>query len=199
MSTARLTSRNRSAQNALQHGLTRVSSRHPLYREDIYAIARLMCGEDGRPDLFETAVRVAECDVLIREIRSYQTQLIARLRDPQCYPIPLAGFERKLRLAAHRAILEMGERLEKAVPSRNAPPEKKAEFDKLADEYFAVCEDRKPETALMLSVPELLRLTRYERRAWSRRKRGFLQFMAVQRGYRTGGSLSPIEMVEAPL
>src|SRR3569833_3406408 len=95
-----------SAHNALRHGLTCISLRHPRYREDIYDVARIMCEKSSNVELFEKAVQVAECDILIQEIRSYRYRLIARLLDPYCYALPQANKELKLRLILHDNLLE---------------------------------------------------------------------------------------------
>jgi hypothetical protein len=174
----------RSAHNAIRHGLTCISLQHPSYRDDIYDVARMMCEEHSSIGLFEKAVQIAECDILIREIRSYRDRIIARLLDPYCYALTQANEERKSRLALHEILLAEANEIMEAVPKENATAEAKATFDEQVNEYFTLAHDRSPENAFEQALPDLVRLNRYERRAWSSRKRHFLHYMAIKAGYR---------------
>jgi hypothetical protein len=193
-----LKGRARSAENALRHGLNRVSRRHPLYQEDIYTIAKMMCADDGNPELFEAAVRVAECDVLIREARLYRHRMVLRLLDAYSLPLGAANEERKNRVEMFDKKIEAGAKLVKIAPGKSSAPEERTEFNALAKEYFFWPKDRRPEEALTLAVPELIRISRYERRAWSRRKRALLAFMAILGGYNIVNPISNPRIIAVP-
>ena len=50
-------------------------------------------------------------------------------------------------------------------------------FNTLLKAQFPYGEDREGSTALTVGLPDIVRLSRYERRAWVRRKRAFHEFM----------------------
>ena len=181
----------RSAQNALRHGLTTVSRRHPAYHVDIVELAKLMCGGEDDPALFEKAARVAECDILIREIRQYRNRLLERLADPQAYPTGQASKERKLRFSQMNESMAKGERLMEVHPPPDSSPEDRVKFDELMKEYWAIRKDRDPDDVWFMALPDLVRISRYERRAWSRRKRMFMQYIAYLAGCRVPQPIAP--------
>jgi len=181
----------RSAQNALRHGLTTVSRRHPAYHGDIVELARLMCGGEDDPALFEKAARVAECDILIREIRQFRNRLLERLEDPQAYPTGQASKERKLRFSQMNESMAKGEQLMEVHPPPDSSPEDRVKFDELMKEYWAVRKDRDPDDVWFMALPDLVRISRYERRAWSRRKRMFMQYIAYLAGCRVPRPFAP--------
>ena len=63
-------------------------------------IARLICGEDPNPLLFEQAVVIAECEYLLRCVAQERIAVIERLRDPGI--TPLAQGNNSLALAEER-------------------------------------------------------------------------------------------------
>jgi hypothetical protein len=174
----------RCAQNALRHGLTTVSRRHPSYHADIVELAKLMCGTDDDPALFEKAAAVAECDILIREIRRYRNRLLERLADPDTSPAAWAPKEREYRLSRMKSSLAKGERLLELHPRPDTSSEDRAKFDELMKEYWTVEKDRGPDDVWFMALPDLDQISRYERRTWSRRKRMLMQYMAYLAGCR---------------
>jgi hypothetical protein len=169
----------RSSQNALRHGLTTVSRRHPAYNAAIVELAKLMCGDDDDPELFEKAAAVAESDILVREIRQYRNRLLKRLADPQAYGTTQARNERKRRLLQMDKSMQMGRQLLDIHPPRSSPGNQ-SKFDDLMKEYWTVEKDRDPDDIWYMALTDLDRINRYERRAWSRRKRVFLQYMVYR-------------------
>ena len=181
----------KSAQNALRHGLTTVSRRHPAYHADIVELAKLMCGSNEDPVLFEKAAAVAECDILIREIRGYGNRGVERLADPQAHPTASAPKERKDRLLRMDNSFAKGERLLELHPRQESSAEDRAKFDELMKEYWSVEKDREPDDVWFMALRDLNLSSRYERRAWSRRKRMFVQYMAYLAGRRVPKPIVP--------
>jgi hypothetical protein len=181
----------KSAQNALRHGLTTVSRPHPAYHDDIVQLALLMCGDGTDPALFERAAEVAECDILIREIRQYRDRVLERFVDPESWPTAWASKERKGRLWRMTRAQTKAEGVLAAHPQAGTSPEERAKFDELMKEYWTVGKDRAPDDVVFMALKDIDRLSRYERRAWSRRNRAFLQYLAFLVGYRIQKPVSP--------
>jgi hypothetical protein len=58
------------SRNALRHGLTTVNYSNPIFAGEIEEMARALCeGEDNNSHLFQRALVVAECDVVLRYVR----------------------------------------------------------------------------------------------------------------------------------
>jgi hypothetical protein len=168
----------------MRHGLTTVSRRNPNYHDDILAVAKLMCADDGANDaLYDKAVAVAECDIHIREIRAVKLVLISRLLDPDSLPLRFANSERKERLKKWKEREELGWKIAGMNVTDESPPEVLIKFDQELSRYYAVGKNRSIEHAIIMALPDMLRILRYERRVWSRRHQAFLEFMGVLGGY----------------
>jgi hypothetical protein len=172
--------RGKSNYNALRHGLTTVSPGRPEFQEDVVELAKFMCGGDDDPHLFEKAAAVAEHDILIREVRRCRNRLLERLTDPQARPTGQARIERRDRIFLTDNALAKGQQVLEAHPDSDCPPEDRHNFNELLQEYWTVAGDRDPDDVYLLALPDLERLDRYERRAWSRRKGSFMEY-AVHR------------------
>lgn len=178
----------RASCNALRHGLTRVNRQNPVLFGEIEQIAKAICEGDSNPLLFEQAILIAENDLLLRLVKAEVVARVERLRDPTATPltrrdnsIALAkarmaeyelGFAEKDRLAA---ILK-----EKGVEQANALLAQPTELTGLGWSPSAP-PDRDEHDALQEAIPDLNRLKRYERRAWSRRKRAVREFIAIRK------------------
>ena len=136
-----------------------------------------MCGNDDDPELFEKAAAVAECDILVREIRQYRNRLLKRLADPQAYATTQARYERKHRLLRMDESMKKGRQLLDLHPPGSSH-EDQSKFDDLMKEYWTVEKDRDPDDVWYIALTDLDHINRYERRAWSRRKRVFMQYIA---------------------
>jgi hypothetical protein len=167
-----------SVQNALRHGLaSKLALRNQ--RLEIEILARLMCGTHNSVLLAEKAVTVAECDVAISEIRRYKNRLLMRLQDPEASATMHATKEREHRFEQHDRRSAIGKSLVAAFVGPDASKEAAAEFDRLVEDYWSVEPNRLPDDVWAEALPELLRISRYERRAWSRRKRAFMDYLLV--------------------
>jgi hypothetical protein len=77
----------RASRNALRHGLAAVTHRDPAFFTVAVRIAKVLCGDDSNPALFEAALKFAECEVLLRCTRAQGVALIERLRDGTAGPL----------------------------------------------------------------------------------------------------------------
>src|SRR5450759_414202 len=76
----------RSCRNALRHGLTLVNRHNPVFAPEVEEIAKKMCGDDQDPLLYEQALVIAECDLLLSRVRAHTVVLTERLSDPNSFP-----------------------------------------------------------------------------------------------------------------
>jgi hypothetical protein len=174
--------------NALRHGLAARKHLDPMRSRDIDLMARAICGNDIDPRLFEQAQVIAENELMLRCVRAERIGVIERLRDVTARSLTL----RDDSMARAKArVLEMDRAAAELEPMQ-------ARFDamtveertKLFDEYDRELDelDSKPAPlaerdevdAMRAAMPDLERLARYERRAWSRRKRAMRNFMAIK-------------------
>jgi hypothetical protein len=151
-------------------------------------MARAMCGDDIDPLLFEQAQVVAESELVQRCVRAERIAVIERLRDVTAFP--LAARDDSMARAKAR-VLEMDlaeaelERMQARFDAMTAE-----ERTKLQEEYYedleeldskpAVIAERDEVDAVREAMPDLERLARYERRAWSRRKRAMRNFIDIK-------------------
>jgi hypothetical protein len=182
-------SRRRSSRNALQHGFAAVKHIDFALPGEIDRLARAMCGEDTNPFLFERAVALAESELMLRKIRAERLSIIERLRDVTAMPLAknngiALGKARLAELDREDAELQQLRAKFEAVP----PDELDALFDR-HDEWLESgpknipIAQRDEFEAMQLATPDLNRLARYERRAWSRQKRAFSRFIEVMFAY----------------
>jgi hypothetical protein len=176
------------SRNALRHGFAALSHRNTV-SDEIYEFARMLCGGDNNRDLFELALAIAENDILLRSIRTECVAVVERLRDPtasalckrdtslatakaRADQIDLAGAEldkiyaRFGVLSWEELSVEQIDQLESEAPRPGWRP--------------PLIEDRDECDALMAALPDLLRLSRYERRACSRRRRAIEKFIKLR-------------------
>ena len=174
----------RPTQNALRHGLTRISVRRPEYAQDVRDIAEMIYDGDQEPELFEAAVRVAECDVLIREIRRYRVWLLKLPKDSLEEPFAGPATKHRPRLPKRRSLPQ---REDAALLVGAVTVKSSARSNALL--HDASMKSGTPRTksagiALHGALAHLVGLERYERRAWSRRKRAVLDYIAIRMGLR---------------
>ena len=73
--------RNRSARNAMQHGLSRSALQNPVLAPEVARLAAAITG--GRDELLELAIQIAEAEVVLLRARQMRGELINRaLKDP---------------------------------------------------------------------------------------------------------------------
>jgi hypothetical protein len=131
--------------NALRHGITTITCRNPAFASEIEEMARALCEGDTSPCLFQHALVVAECDLVLRFLCRERVAVIERCRDNPEHLMEEGADERR-----------EYEPLEPPTQER--------------DEVDAFCE----------AIPDLEKLERYERRAWSRQKRATRDFIGMK-------------------
>jgi hypothetical protein len=115
--------RARSSRNAFRHGLTTITLSNPAYSPKIREIAKSMCGDDQNPRLYQKALVVAECDVLIAQVGNYKQALIARLVDPNALPTRKSLLEWNNRMDLHDRQYAMHDKIMAVHPGPGAGTE----------------------------------------------------------------------------
>jgi hypothetical protein len=159
---------------------------------DIELAAKAMCGDDTNPLLFEQALVIAESEIVLSCVRAECVGVIERLRDVTA--IALAKGDNRIALAKAKS-REVRLAWAELVPLRaKIYAMTKEEQIKLAEEeerrerepasmHIAI-EERDEFEAMREAMPDLKRLVRYERRAWSRRNRAIRNFIDIKsKGY----------------
>jgi hypothetical protein len=195
--------------------LAALTHRQSAPAHEIAQFARAICGDDNDPAIFAQAVVIAENEFTLRAIRAQQVVAVERLRESDA--VPYARKDNTLKLAKIRCkesrladkelkatlpgVLEKYKdqmlpslphggdiiplRLKLLLQDPATPEEERKALD-LAQEQI---EERDEYEALQAAVVDLIRLDRYERRAWSRQKRAINQFMNLKM-MRTYGAVS---------
>lgn len=178
----------RSSRNAARHGLSAVHRDNPKHLEQIEQMAKAICSGDPNPQLHEQAIIIAENELLLRYISAERAVLIEKWRDPLATS---AKSRSALAMAKHISrqtdiayyefsqlkakLLKQGEEIFTFIEARKCEPDEppwRYEAPQVRDEF----------EAMQKAMPELERLKRYERRAWSRRKRAISMFSAIKVG-----------------
>jgi hypothetical protein len=182
----------RSSRNALRHGLAAISRHNPECLPEIERIANALCKGDTDPLLFEQALIFAENDYILRCVRSEGLAAIERMRDPTATPFTkpreaLArakarfrqakrAYEQLLASKAKNAATNSKDRHPAPSPTNNmgtsndlSEPVREPKPLAMRDEF----------DAMRLALPDLKQVERYDRRAWSRRKRAIRDFIEI--------------------
>ena len=194
--------KSRASRNAVRHGLASAKIRIPI--DQVKHLAKALCKGASDPFLYEQALIIAECHILLARIRAARIAAIERKRDLvnsiQRPPGPL-GFwshEGGLSILDHlqrgdlrKGIAELKQAshalaaaTKTALEGGKSPsvPQAASEASRLAeapDEVDASASGFDEVERLSRSLPELLSLERYERRTVSRRNRAIRRFDAL--------------------
>jgi len=175
------------SRNALRHGLTTISYRNPAFAREIEERAKALCDGDANPHLFRHAVIIAECDFVLRLIRRETVAVIERCRDRNA--IALAKGDNSIALAkarrrkTERALAELKsigitlDGLDAIIPEHLT--QEGADERRKYEPLEPPTQDRDEVDAFCEAIPDLKKLERYERRAWSRRKRAIRDFIGM--------------------
>jgi hypothetical protein len=189
--------RARSRRNALRHGLAAFGGgKDPALFETVEQMAKAICGGNANPLLFEQALLIAENELWLRCIQAESIARVERLQDETA--IALAKGDNSLAVAqalfdevkrAHcgfKILRTVSGDKQPTIPAQVSDeipmPAWEPPCPKERDEYEAMCE----------AAPDLDRLRRYQRRAWSRRKRAIRAFIAIK-ATQSKATTSPIE------
>ena len=178
---------------------------HPIPSAELEEFARTLCEGDDDPALLAQARIIANNDMVLRAINAQQIAVVERCREPTA--IALAIGDNSLALA--RARVREGEQAEAELQTLIAklleqykdelpPPEPPDDISIIPlhlEEFLESKEDegyahigpgeeatweRDEAAALEEAAVDLVRLDRYERRAWSQQKRAILAFMNIK-------------------
>jgi hypothetical protein len=182
----------RASRNARRHGLAAFNNKDPAITGRVKQMVDAICQGDYDPLLREQAVAIAESQLWLDCVKAEKRALIERLRDPNA--ITLALNTRLARARARSRLSDVAERQQKIIddlikktkaagrdPEREPlPPHLEAAWPPPAVEYIFADTERDELEAVREGIGDLVRLLRYERRAWSRRKRAVRAFMAIK-------------------
>jgi hypothetical protein len=188
------------SRNALRHGLAAIKRDDPAFFPQIERRAKALCNGDTHPLLFEQALIIAENDFIFECVRRERIHAIERMRDPDATPFTkpreaLARAKARIRqaelayeqlLAAkakNTAATNCKDRHPGSGPTNNPSTSNGSSSEPIREPKPLAMRDEFD--AMRLALPDLRRLERYERRAWSRRKRAIREFMEI--GSRTDG------------
>lgn len=173
----------RASRNAFRHGLASIGTGgDPAVAEQVERLVDAICAGDPDPLLREQAVLIAENQHWLSLVRAQKVVVIERMRKPGA--LPPSPEQRKAQAKLKRWVNDLIAKRKAAGRNRKPgpispelegagppPPAKgKKSKDAQRDEY----------DALRAATDDLERLLRYERRAWSRRKKALRGFMAIK-------------------
>ena len=184
--------RNDVSQKAAANRMNGRKTRDPAMTEQIAQMVDAICAGDDDPLLRQQAVMIAENQLWLSCVKAEKVAAIERLRDPTASTLTnnarSVRAKARLRLCdlAHRELMIVEELIDKPKgggrgpeggdPTAHAPSclaapwVKEIPEDAERDEYEAMRE----------GLCDLVRLLRYEQRAWSRRKKAVRAFMAIK-------------------
>ena len=198
----------RAAANALRHGLAATHRRQHSPAEAVERLALAICGDADDAELFAAARAIAENEFVCSAIRTQKIIAIERLKEATAIALRKGdnSFDLgKVRFMAawlayreiQRLIPQMMREHGLPMPPREVageivPVELKAllsEEDVSEDEQKRLLEiarqeirrrERTEYEALEEAIPDLIRLDRYERQAWSRQRRAVQQLVLIR-------------------
>jgi hypothetical protein len=180
--------KSRASRKTMRHGLAAMTRHSPTLFPDIERMAKAICNGDTNPLLLEQALVIAENELVLRSVRAERVAVIERLRDRTVTPLTrrdssLARAKARFRgvklkykwlvRAKARSAATNNEQERTSPPGQEsgaARPMGKQKLSKSRDEF----------DAMRRAMPDLDRLARYERRAWSRRKRAIRDFIEIK-------------------
>jgi hypothetical protein len=183
----------RASHNARRHGLAVYSSgKDPAMARQIKVMVKAMCAGDDDPLLRQQAVMIAENELWLCQVRGEKVALIERLRNPTAFALAndtrLARGRARLRLFdVAVSQLEKIHELIRATEAAGGDPEREPIPRKLKGAWPPPWLEMLPEgaqrdehEAMREGLCDLVRLLRYESRAWSRRKKAVRAFIAIK-------------------
>jgi len=199
----------RASYNALRHGLAASDPRRLVPPGAAERLAGAICDGDEDPVLFTAALAIAENELVLDAIRRQKIIVIERLRETtsialrkgdNSLTVAKARFlqawlaHREIGLLVPKVMKKYQDQLTPAVEGDDGvvPIRVKAlleEAEPSEEEHQRVLElarteiarrERNEYDALEEAVPDLIRLERYERRAWSRQRRAIREFLNLK-------------------
>jgi hypothetical protein len=176
---------------------------------EVACFAKAICGDDSDPALLAQAQVIAQNEMVLRAIREQQIAVVERLREPTAIALTKRDNSLKLAKArskqTRRAVKEIERRLPSVLekyrdrlepqdfdpgPYELVPlglkvlleePDPREERHALDLAWKQIEQQQRDEhEAMQEAIPDLIRLERYERRAWSRQQRAIREFLNIK-------------------
>ena len=183
----------RASRNARRHGLATFNNKDPAMAGRVKQMVDAMCqGNQDDQLLREQAVAIAESQLWLDCVKAEKLALTERLRDPMAYALtPDTRVARaKAQMRLWNVAVRQQEVIEDLIEKTKAagrdpeleplPPKLEAAWPPPWVEFISEDAERDDYEALREGIGDLLRLLRYERRAWSRRQRAIRAFMVIK-------------------
>jgi hypothetical protein len=158
-------------------------TRHnPTLFPDIERMAKALCNGDSNPLLLEQALVIAENELVLRSVRAERVAVIERLRDRTATPLTRRDSSLARAKARFRGVKLKYKWLVRA-KAKNAERDSPQELESGAAQAMGKQKPTKSRDefdAMRHAMPDLDRLARYERRAWSRWKRAIRDFIKIK-------------------
>jgi hypothetical protein len=177
---------------------------------EIVRFANALRGDDSDPALLAQARVIAQNEMVLRAIREQQIAVVERLREPTVVALTKRDNRLKLAKARSKRARRAEKEIERRLPSvlekyrdrlgpdpyygskfdlvplglkvlleePDSPEEEQRALD-LAREQIEQ-QQRDEHEAMQEAIPDLIRLERYERRAWSRQQRAIREFLNIK-------------------
>jgi hypothetical protein len=174
--------------NALRHGLAALTYKPAAFAE-VERIAKAICNGDTNPLLFEQALVIAENEMVRRCVRVEAIALIERLRDITVNPLSRDNSLTRAKVRFRQGKLRYRQLVRakaKTIATTTGKEKNSLQEQESGAAQSQATRMQKPIKsrdefdALRLAMPDLDRLARYERRAWSRQKRAFREFIEIK-------------------
>lgn len=182
----------RASRNARRHGLAAFRSHDdPAMAAQLVDIVGAICADDRDPLLREQAILIAENQLWLSCIKREKVALIERLRDATAMALTskvrVARGRARLRLVhiadaqqkKVSALMEQATAAGRDPEHEPLPPKLQAAWPPAWIKAECDGDERDDYEALHEGIHDLMRLQRYERRAWSQRK-AIRAFMAIK-------------------
>jgi hypothetical protein len=199
----------RSSRNARRHGLAVFRGNDPVLSDEIRQLVDAICHGDDDPLLREQAVDIAESQLWLSCIGWEKLVVLERLRDPEEDALTgrynrqgLAKIKAKIdarwraceaaddQLIEVNALLDATQRAGRDYLREPLPAHLEAKWPPAFLKTRENRKERDEDQMLREGIRDLERLLRYEKRAWSRRRKALRAFMAIKltRSYQAGAA-----------
>ena len=184
-----------SSRNAFRHGLAAITRKEPEVFAEIELVAKAICNGATDPFLIEQALIIAENGFVLNCVQTEWIAAIERHRDRTATSLATGdlGFARaKARLKTAKLTYQiLVESAGKDAAASDAASTREAHVRSRGRRERATSEqagrvtstvERDEFDAKRSAMPDLDRLERYRRRAWSRQKRAIRRFIEIESG-----------------
>jgi hypothetical protein len=174
--------KSRASRKTLRHGLAAITRHNPTLFPDIERMAKALCNGDSNPLVLEQALVIAENELVLRSVRAERVAVIERLRDRTATPLTRRDSSLARAKARFRGVKLKYKWLVRA-KAKNAERDSPQELESGAAQAMGKQKPTKSRDefdAMRHAMPDLDRLARYERRAWSRWKRAIRDFIKIK-------------------